>query len=136
MMPSMASPNLAPPCLRLMVSKVRRPFGASSVRRTMKKFPIDKYSSDTRVKWIVAQRIDGGEWQGILLSVRGEVPTFERALDEIPRGELLRSELGIFRNRLGIGENRPRYYWRGREVPTFLAPGLCGLINSRSSDYF
>jgi hypothetical protein len=109
----------------------------------MTTFPISKYENDHQVKWIVAQRIDGGDWFGRYLSFRlddgtgtDKIPTFDRIFDETPIGEMRKSEFAIFRNRPGIEDylDSPRRYWRGPEVKTYLSSSLAGLINTVQSD--
>jgi hypothetical protein len=99
-------------------------------------FPLDKYANNPEVKFITAQAIDGGEWVGRYLSIGEGIPSFDRIMDETPIGEMRRSEFAIFRNRPTIGDNRPRYYWRGAEVKVNISSAVSGLINSRSSDFF
>jgi len=101
----------------------------------MTTFQLDKYASNKEIKWITAQRIDGGEWVGRYVSTNDHYPTLDRITDETPIGEMRRSEFAIFRNSERIMDAKPRLYWRGSEVKVYLSSCVGGFVNSMNSDF-
>ena len=86
-------------------------------------------------KWILAQRIDGGEWKIRFYSFKTECPSLSdsRMLDETQIGEMKQSEFAVFRYSENWQDRRPRRLLDLRDKSNFPIRGLEGLINSRSS---
>lgn len=97
---------------------------------------MNKYPPE--IKWIFAQRVNGGEWEVRGLTCRENSGTIEdsRMFDETPIGEMKQSEFAIFRNRENWIDFRPRRYLDLRDKSNAPIIGLGGLINSFESDYF
>ena len=91
----------------------------------------------TEIKWIIAQRIDGGVWKIRYMGngKRGIVPSLEHVLDETQQGMIHISEFGVFKNRQNWWEYTPRKYYRGHKVSTHFCLSLGGLINSLDSSW-
>jgi len=95
----------------------------------------NKYQ-DSRIKWLIAQKIQGREWEIKRLGTQPTPPTLTDLLDNTPVGEMKVSEFGVFRNRADWWKCRPRRYYRGYEVPMLFGTAMGGLINALESDWF
>lgn len=88
-------------------------------------------------KWIIAQRINGGDWKIRFYSFKNECPSLDnsRVIDETPIGEMKQSEFAVFRFSDNWKDRRPRRLLDLRDKSNFPIVGLGGLINSLESDW-
>ena len=69
------------------------------------------FENDTTIKWIYAQRIDGGAWVCKRLTGSASIPKSivkSDMFESTPIGEMQRSEFAIFRNRPNWMDYQPR----------------------------
>ena len=99
----------------------------------------NKYNG-TDVKWIHAQRINGGEWAIRFLSLMDSCPDINnsRMLDETAIGEMNQSEFAIFRNRVDWWAKKPYQLIDLRDKSNQPIPASMGmwLVNQADAGYF
>ena len=90
---------------------------------------------NTEIRWIIAQRIKGQEWEIKRLGSGELMPTLDKVLDVTPQYIIAESEFGVFKNRENWWEYLPRLYYRGyNDAPIRASVGA--FVNARESDWF
>jgi hypothetical protein len=102
----------------------------------------NRFSNDKEVKWVIAQRVSGGEWRVLFLSFSETCPSLEDGnkpyFDSVPQGEFNNSEFAVFKNRLDWWTKKPYRLvdYRDRSnQPIPLTVGMW-LVNQADSGYF